>query len=87
MEVIAARSYIKLYGPSISKGIKKLNSLMGEFHIEKETRGYATRGDFDFVFEWISKEPNKEDIEALISAIDKALSRAKCSYTITTLKE
>jgi len=40
-------------------------------------------GDYDFFFEWI-KPPTFEQLKELIEEIDKALSKLRCKYTVTT---
>ena len=90
------RSYIKLYGPNLEKALKALEDLLSkeEKVVGAETiypakpRGLfssskVTVGEYDFVFEWI-ESPTVEDITALISDIDDALTPTKCKYTITT---
>ena len=42
-------------------------------------------GEYDFFFEWF-KEPNMDQLNALIERIDEALSPLGCTYKITTKK-
>jgi hypothetical protein len=40
-------------------------------------------GEYDFYFEWF-KDPDMDELNSLIEKIDKALTKVKVKYTITT---
>ena len=85
------KSYIKIYGPPIDKALTALEDLVeklpsiskGEISEDMLPRGVATRGDFDFAFEW-AEDPTEEKLRVLIHNIDEILADLGCRYTIVT---
>jgi hypothetical protein len=92
------RSYVRIYGPPISKALEKLEKVAKEIpeiiyqsksfgiSIEREidpiSKAGPILGEYDFFFEW--KIKLEEDmVDKLICRIDKALQPLGCRYTIT----
>jgi hypothetical protein len=79
-------SYIKFYGPSISKAIKTVRDMLMNLPEIAEgdiLPGEATIGLFDFCFKW-NFPPRIDQIRKIIRVIDKAIAPTGARYTITT---
>lgn len=85
-----AVSYLKFWGPSISKAVDKIGMIVKEEARISEARilgddSGPRLGHHDYAVFW-SQVPLLEDIRGLISKIDQLLQDTGVYYTITTVK-
>jgi hypothetical protein len=87
------KSYIKLYGPSVSEGLKAMRKLAEELPMlskgaisEKTLYGSEELvGEYDFAFIWKEK-PSHKDLNTLITQLDEFLGETNCRYSIVTME-
>jgi hypothetical protein len=93
------KSYVRIYGPPISKALKELEELAEKIpDITYQSRSFGIPiereidpisktgrilGEYDFFFYWNIK-PDEKMVDDLIKRIDDALAPLGCRYTITT---
>lgn len=83
-EEAKAYTLIRLYGPSISKGLKSLNNYVNDITGVKSTTGELI-GPFDFALEWYSGSiPEMNDIIRVLGEIDKILKNTGVTYRVVT---
>ncbi len=85
------KSYIKLQGPPLDKGLQAMKKLakdlpkLSKGAISEETiyDSKILMGEFDFVFSW-KKKPAKKDLRILVFHIDEVMEEIDCRYSIVT---
>ena len=83
-EEAKAYTLIRLYGPSISKGLTALNNYVNDITGVKSLSGELI-GPFDFALEWYSGSiPEISDIIRVLGEIDKILKNTGVSYRVVT---
>ncbi|MHA2233377.1 MAG: hypothetical protein ACXAB4_12915 [Candidatus Hodarchaeales archaeon] len=79
-------SYIKFYGPSISKALDAVHNAVAnlpEMAHGDILEGETTIGLFDYAFVW-NMSPRTDQIRKVIRTIDEAITPTGARYTITT---
>lgn len=78
------RSFIRLYGPSLSEALKILNIMpLGALELIVDCSD-GVRGEYDWCFEWVEQKPDYRQFIKLIELLDNYLPTTGVMYTIET---
>ena len=79
-----ARSFIRLYGPTLREAFKILNIMpLGALELIVDCSD-GVRGEYDWCFEWVEQKPDYRQFMKLIELLDEYLATTGVMYTIET---
>ncbi|UCE05255.1 MAG: hypothetical protein JSW07_16780 [bacterium] len=81
-------SFIRTFGPSISRAIRAIEEVIDEIETTNALPSLKSSlliGKYDYAFEW-DHWPSFDEIHAVLGAIDKQVAPTGALYTITTKK-